>query len=232
MKLAIVAGALLLAAQARATIAYDNPGGIPGGTYGSTTAGMQDLPLCSLGLNFTVNAPIVVTALGAFDNGLTANLAGADGSSGVTVGIYNDTTKLLVGSTVLFTASSFGTQNNGDAFKAISPLALTAGTTYTVVAFNDDDFNTQGNPNSGTIENTGGGRITFDTPPEYSYPVSSIVFPTFPDVVNGIGPSDRYDAGTFAFAPVPEPTTIISAALMLLPFGASTLRILRRKQVA
>jgi hypothetical protein len=28
---------------------------------------------------------------------------------------------------------------------------------------------------------------------------------------------------------VPEPTTIIAGALLLLPFGASTLRILRKK---
>jgi hypothetical protein len=33
-------------------------------------------------------------------------------------------------------------------------------------------------------------------------------------------------------APVPEPTTLISGALMLLPFGASTLRILRRNRAA
>jgi hypothetical protein len=33
-------------------------------------------------------------------------------------------------------------------------------------------------------------------------------------------------------APVPEPTTMIAGALLLLPFGASTLRILRRKRVA
>jgi hypothetical protein len=32
------------------------------------------------------------------------------------------------------------------------------------------------------------------------------------------------------FTPVPEPTTVIAGALLLLPFGASTLRILRRKQ--
>jgi hypothetical protein len=31
---------------------------------------------------------------------------------------------------------------------------------------------------------------------------------------------------------VPEPTTVISGALLLLPFGASTLRILRKKQTA
>jgi hypothetical protein len=32
--------------------------------------------------------------------------------------------------------------------------------------------------------------------------------------------------------PVPEPTTMIAGALLLLPFGASTLRILRKRQVA
>ena len=30
--------------------------------------------------------------------------------------------------------------------------------------------------------------------------------------------------------PVPEPTTLIAGALLLLPFGASTLRILRKRQ--
>ena len=36
----------------------------------------------------------------------------------------------------------------------------------------------------------------------------------------------------FAFSAVPEPTTMIAGALLLLPFGASTLRILRKKQTA
>ena len=31
--------------------------------------------------------------------------------------------------------------------------------------------------------------------------------------------------------PVPEPTTMIAGALLLLPFGASTLRILRRNRM-
>ena len=34
------------------------------------------------------------------------------------------------------------------------------------------------------------------------------------------------------FTPVPEPTTVLAGALLLLPFGASTLRILRRKRAA
>jgi hypothetical protein len=32
--------------------------------------------------------------------------------------------------------------------------------------------------------------------------------------------------------PIPEPTTMIAGALLLLPFGASTLRILRKRQTA
>ncbi|MEY2429380.1 MAG: hypothetical protein QOJ40_2265 [Verrucomicrobiota bacterium] len=39
-------------------------------------------------------------------------------------------------------------------------------------------------------------------------------------------------APTFDLAPVPEPTTMIAGALLLLPFGASTLRILRRNRTA
>jgi hypothetical protein len=37
---------------------------------------------------------------------------------------------------------------------------------------------------------------------------------------------------TAALVPVPEPTTIIAGALLLLPLGASTLRILRRNRMA
>jgi hypothetical protein len=39
-------------------------------------------------------------------------------------------------------------------------------------------------------------------------------------------------APELASVPVPEPTTVIAGALLLLPFGASTLRILRRNRAA
>jgi hypothetical protein len=38
--------------------------------------------------------------------------------------------------------------------------------------------------------------------------------------------------GTTGFASTPEPTTILAGALLLLPFGASTLRVLRRNRTA
>ena len=44
----------------------------------------------------------------------------------------------------------------------------------------------------------------------------------------GVRANDLRISGT----PVPEPTTLIAGALMLLPFGASTLRILRRNRAA
>jgi hypothetical protein len=46
------------------------------------------------------------------------------------------------------------------------------------------------------------------------------------------GQGNNYGTMTVTFAPVPEPATLISGALLLLPFGASTLRILRRRQAA
>jgi hypothetical protein len=43
----------------------------------------------------------------------------------------------------------------------------------------------------------------------------------------------HYDVNAnFLFTPVPEPTTMVAGALLLLPFGASTLRILRKNRTA
>ena len=41
-----------------------------------------------------------------------------------------------------------------------------------------------------------------------------------------------YNVNQDQLAIVPEPTTMIAGALLLLPFGASTLRILRKNRVA
>jgi hypothetical protein len=45
-------------------------------------------------------------------------------------------------------------------------------------------------------------------------------------VANSASP---YLMDTLTYTPVPEPTTMVAGALLLLPFGASTLRILRRR---
>ena len=56
----------------------------------------------------------------------------------------------------------------------------------------------------------------------------------------GLGPPEQVEGSTgrgffgpnLAFSTVPEPTTMIAGALLLLPFGASALRILRKNRAA
>ena len=61
-------------------------------------------------------------------------------------------------------------------------------------------------------ENAAPGYGLYGYPPQWS-----------PSVDNG--------TATISLAAVPEPTTMIAGALLLLPFGASTLRILRKRTV-
>jgi hypothetical protein len=54
-----------------------------------------------------------------------------------------------------------------------------------------------------------------------------------PGNTDGLQPYwDNSSDRQFQLTVVPEPTTLIAGALLLLPFGASTLRILRRKHAA
>jgi len=48
----------------------------------------------------------------------------------------------------------------------------------------------------------------------------------------GIHDGDYNMSGFTVFNPVPEPSTIIAGALLLLPFGASTIRMLRKNRTA
>jgi len=81
-------------------------------------------------------------------------------------------------------------------------LSLTAGDSYTI---NLDVFNEPqgyGNPTGANVEFTGDVSVTPDPSPF---------------------------ANNSVISAVPEPATLISGALLLLPFGASTLRILRKE---
>jgi hypothetical protein len=44
--------------------------------------------------------------------------------------------------------------------------------------------------------------------------------------------SGSVDINSITVSAVPEPTTMVAGALLLLPFGASALRILRKKRAA
>src|SRR4051794_36463681 len=102
----------LIGTAGASTIAYDNAAGpLSLQNWGG-----------SLGLDFQVNETIRVTALGAFYNGTLANLNGKDGTSGVTVLIYDLSNNQQVGTAVNFTISNFGSLINGDAFLPVDFL--------------------------------------------------------------------------------------------------------------
>jgi hypothetical protein len=178
-------------------IAYDNTAVAPNQGFGN-----------SLGLDFNVNQTTVVTGLGAFNSGLLANLAGVDGSSGVTVGVFDRTTGTLFGPSVHFSPTDAGTQINGDAFKAVTPFLLPAGFQGSIVAFNDINWNSFGGPNTTSTENNGNGLISFVGGSRFG---SGFGYPT---TVDG-GPTNRYNAGTFEFAAVPEPASLTMLSLGL-----------------
>jgi len=69
--------------------------------------------------------------------------------------------------------------------------------------------------------------VAFSSPLPFIWGTGSAI-----DGVNGPW-SATYPGATLVPVPaVPEPTTMIAGALLLLPFGASTLRILRKRQTA
>jgi hypothetical protein len=191
----------VLSSVARAdTVAYVVP---------ARTIGNQDFG-GALGMDFNVNATaIVVSQLGVFDsesNGL---------ANALTAQLYNRDTGLPVTPLLTFAAGSgpaSGTLIGGSRFLPITPVELPAGFHGTMVASHysgaEPDGNTFGGGASWTTD-SGGGLLSFVGGARYSF--SADVFPTN---IDG-GPANRYAAGTFVFAAVPEPF-----ALFLLGLGS------------
>jgi len=221
----LAAGLFLLPGFARAsTIAYDNDTSL--GDVGFLQYFQGDL-----GLDFNVNVPITVTALGVYDQGVIANLDGVFGG-GVSVAIFDVNTTLAVTPTVVFSSSNAGVQINGDAFLPES-IVLMPGQ-YSVVTYADIDYNegyvsTTFNPTS--VENSGGGAISFVGPGRF-YNTGALEFPIFVDS----GPTNRYDAGTFAFVTSPEPSSLMlllgAAIAGLAPFAIACRASPRAKRAA
>jgi len=207
-KLAMMAVALAGAINASASVELvTNPGG---------QQFMNTPPPGTEGFSFTTGAnPLVYNEYGVYD-------WGNDGLGASHVVTLFTASGDIVGSATV----PSGGGSTADSFQWVQgpTITLTPNTTYVLAASytgNDpDDFWYGSATLSGaTLDNavweSGGTQV-------------------FPDQVWGstgqgfFGPNLSFSE----IPPVPEPTTIISAALMLLPFGASTLRIMRRKQVA
>ncbi|MCH8047252.1 MAG: PEP-CTERM sorting domain-containing protein [Planctomycetes bacterium] len=200
------------------TIAYQ----IPAGTAGNQGFGT------GLGHDFDVGgAPITITSLGVFDDAsdgiganvtLTAQLFERDAADN-TIGT------LVSGAHLTFTNADPGTLVGGHRLKALdTPITLPSGGIYSIVAYGfvaspvpPADPTTDQNGNAGDFAvqefgttDDGGGAITFVGTARFGLGGVG-TFPSRPDT----GDVNRYGAGTFEFDVIPEPTTLVLAALGL-----------------
>lgn len=174
----------------------------------------------SLGMDFTVNAPISVDAVGVY------NAAGNGMVNGtLQVAIFNNdgSGSIVAGTAVTFTPGTYMQDlvNDGpfDVYQAISAVILNPGN-YTAVAVGFSSADPNGNTgfqggvgavedSSGLLTYTGSARFDADQ-------TGLLIFPETTDT----GPANRYDAGTFEFSSAaPEPGTFglaISAAIALI----------------
>jgi hypothetical protein len=168
----------------------------------------------SLGMDFDVNTPIWVTALGVFDSG-------ANGLSGTLyAAIYNRDTANLVIAPVAFTSADPGTLIDGSRFKELAEQIELGVGHYSIVSWGYNSADPNGNsyitiPNPITLStlDDGGGAISFVGTGRYQ---SGVVYPTYIDS----GPVNRYLAGTFAYdtsfdtAPVPPTVLLLGSGLL------------------
>jgi hypothetical protein len=131
LKVGVVLGGLALALQASAdTVAYQvpttlNPAGLNNGSLGAPV---------NIALEFTVNTPINVTALGAYD--ATIGHSGTGFAAPVQIGIYSEDNAVLVTPVVTFGSGNSGIAlGGGDSsrYQTITAVTLEPGT-YQVIA--------------------------------------------------------------------------------------------------
>ena len=168
-----------------------------------------------LGNYFNVGAtPIVVSALGAFDNpppGLT---------NPIQVGIFDVTSNTLLTSIAVGPGSP-GTLINNTRFVNISPLVLGTGS-YAVVAVGfgaDLNYNTNIAPGTPVAVNTGGGIISIPSPSGL-YDSNTSLGTNLTGVTTG---DWTFGGGSFQYEVVPEPTSLLLLGSGLL-FGGRRLR--------
>jgi hypothetical protein len=223
----VVVAALFVAAQAQAIIAFNFP----------QLNGNQNYPgTLSLGELFTVNTPVNINALAAYDD--PANGSGVFGGP-VQVAIYqvNLSGNNIIGGTLVVNPLTFTTANPGTLIPGTttreqalsSPVPLGAGTYMIVANYYAGSAGTENDWNRNTYSgsllptaNTGGGVVGYGAN-YYSFgnltwgaslPTGSWVYDNVNNPANDWHP--RYMAGNFDFTPVPEVAAFGVAGVGLL----------------
>jgi hypothetical protein len=166
-----------------------------------TEPGNQNSLGITMGMDFDVNLPIAVTALGVFDS-LGDGILGT-----LSVAIFDRNTQLIVSPTLSFTGSG-DTLVGATRFRSITPLQLLPGN-YTVGAWgyspDPNGCSFCGNQFTLSTEDTGGGLITFVGVGRYVF--QSGAYPNSPFG----GTTNAFHAGNFQFtaiSAIPEPDSV------------------------
>lgn len=155
----------------------------------------------------------------------------ADGGSGSYQSVYKNSYGAPSGPNFAY--------NGGDGFETIT----TGGQLFDfngalVTSFAYDDQYTSYSSHNLTVEGYNGATLVGAVTVSLS-PSSFVALPSTADFQNvttvvfiSDGTGEYWGLDNFSYTPVPEPTTMIAGALLLLPLGVSTLRILRRFRTA
>ena len=149
------------------------------------------------------------------------SIVGNDNSANYTIGSWLATG----GATILTGSGASGNTMNDVLIQLVGSVTMTSGQTFTVA---HDDGLTLSINGSSVIDVPGPTSPTVTTV-TYTGPSGTFGFNLLYAEVDGAPAVLNVD---LPFQPVPEPTTVIAGALLLLPFGVSTFRILRRNRMA
>jgi hypothetical protein len=169
-------------------------------------------------------------------NGVTFSLAGVTGVSG-----------FAAASVQIGTIAGDGSYTPSTYTALASQWSLSGGPTITLQAFPNPDYlilgpdaNNNFTSGSGDAGYTGANSSIAGNPSHNPFVLGSATFTftllgsgysesSITNVIFGFG-TGTDSSGSSRTSSVPEPSTIVAGALLLLPFGVSTLRVLRRKQ--
>ena len=193
-----------------------------------------------LGDNFAVNSPVTITQLGVFDQNLPP---GAETSIPIAIYVHSGTDNNSGWTLVPGTSYSIASTDSDDVLNqtryiSIAPVTLGPGV-YSIVTATSSDYNSGFNypgPSTVTFDTLGGKLALSSFDIWASYGGGGL-----PPNLNGMGTTGTGDpvypwsipvfgAGTFSTV-VPEASTIIAGMLLLLPLGASIVRILRKRTI-